>query len=134
MPTNIRKLASDSMYFEVLPSAARTTDPDPQEFELAGRGYEYTGGLVLVIDATAVTATPALTVTVSGVDRVSGKLYTILASVAIATAVTTVLKIGPGLTAAANTVANDRLPPVFRVTCTHGDADSITYSIGGMLT
>ena len=134
MATQIRKLASDSLYFEVLPSAARTTDPDPQEFELSGRGYEYTGGLVLIIDATAVTATPALTVTVSGVDRVSGKLFTILASAVIATAVTTVLKIGPGLTAAANLAVNDRLPPVFRVTCSHGDADSITYSVGAMLT
>lgn len=133
MANQIRKLATDAATFEVLPSAARTADPDTIEFELSGRGYEYSG-LVLVIDATAVTATPALTVTVSGVDRVSGKLFTILASTAIATAVTTVLKIGPGLTAAANLVANDRLPPIFRVTCSHGDADSITYSVGGMLT
>lgn len=133
MANVIRKLLTDSMYFEVLPSEARTTDPDTQEFEMSGRGYDYTGGLVLIIDATAVTATPALTVTVSGVDRVSGKLFTILASAVIATAVTTVLKIGPGLTAAANLVVNDRIPPVFRITCAHGDADSITYSIGGML-
>lgn len=132
MANTIRKLTTDSMSFEVLPSAARTTDPDTQEFELLGRGYEY-NGLDLIIDATAVTSTPALTVTVAGVDRVSGKLFTILASTAIATAVTTVLKIGPGLTPAANLAANDRLPPIFRVTCVHGNANSITYSIGGML-
>lgn len=132
MANVIRPLASSSTYFEVLPSAARTVTPDTQEFEITGRGYEYSG-LHLVIDATAVTATPALTVTVSGVDRVSGKVYTLLASTAIATAVTTVLRIGPALTPAANLVANDFLPPVFRVTAAHGDADSITYSIAGML-
>lgn len=132
MANTIRKLTTDSMSFEVLPSAARTTDPDTQEFELLGRGYEYSG-LVLIIDATAVTSIPALTVTVAGVDRVSGKLFTILASAVIATAVTTVLKIGPGLAVAANLAANDRLPPIFRVTCAHGNANSITYSVGGML-
>src|SRR5687767_3759143 len=86
--------------FSVLPSAARTATPDTQEFELPS-GVKF---LHLVIDATAVTATPALTVTISGVDRVSGKTYTLLASAAIATVSTIVLKVGPGLTAAANLV------------------------------
>jgi hypothetical protein len=132
MANTITNILASGAYFQVLPSAARIADPDTQEFQVDRRGYG-PRGLVLVIDATAVTATPALTVTVSGVDRVSGKVYTILASTAIATAVTTILKIGPGLTAAANLVANDQIPPVFRITCAHGDADSITYSIGGML-
>jgi hypothetical protein len=132
MANVIRDLPSSASYFEVLPSAARTTAPDTQEFRVDRRGFGPTS-LVLTIDATAITATPALTVTVSGVDPVSGKIYTILASTAIATAVTTVLKIGPGLTAAANLVANDVLPPNFRITCAHGDSDSITYSVGGML-
>ncbi|WP_055563609.1 hypothetical protein [Streptomyces atriruber] len=132
MANNIRQLTAGSTYFQVMASAARTATPDTEEFEITGRGYEYSG-LHLIIDATAVTATPALTVTVSGVDRVSGKTYTILQSAVIATAVTTVLRIGVGLTPAANTVASDSLPPVFRVTAAHGDADSITYSIGGML-
>ena len=128
----IRQLTSSTSQFEVLPSAARTTAPDTQEFEITGRGYEY-GGLHLIIDATAVTATPALTVTVSGVDRLSGKLYTLISSTAIATAVTTVLEIGPGITASANLAVARNMPPVFRVTCAHGDADSITYSVTGVL-
>lgn len=113
--------------FEVLPSAARTATPDTHEFELPGGS---TFG-VFVIDVTSVTATPLITVTVAGVDRTSGKTYTILASAVIGTAVTTVLRIGPGLTTAANLVANDVLPPVIRITSSHGDADSATYSIAG---
>lgn len=131
MANVIRELLASTPCFEVLPSAARTTAPDTQEFQVDRRGFS-PSGLILTIDATAITATPALTVTVSGVDRTSGKLYTILASTAIATAVTTVLKINAGVAAGA-TATLEVLPSVFRVTCTHGDSDSITYSIGGML-
>lgn len=130
MANVVTKLFGPPAAFTILPSAARTATPDTQEFDLQdaeGRG------LIVVIDATAVTATPALTVTVSGVDRLSGKVFTLLASTAIATAVTTVLQIGPGLTTAANLVANSLLPPIIRVTAAHGDADSITYSIAGIL-
>lgn len=113
----------------VLASAARTATPDTQELELPLGAR----GLHLVIDATAISLTPSLTVTISGVDRVSGAVYTILASAAITAVSTTVLKVGPGLTAAANAVANDVLPQIIRVTATHGDADSITYSIAANL-
>jgi hypothetical protein len=128
----IRQLASSALYFEVLPSAARTTAPDTQEFEIQGRGYEY-NGVHLVIDATVVTATQTLTVTVSGVDRVSGKIYTILTSAAVTAAGTVVLKIAPNLTAAANLAVNDYLPPVFRISVAVANGLTATYSIGGML-
>lgn len=120
------------MYFEVLPSAARTDAPDTQEFEITGRGYEYRG-LHLIIDATVVTATQTLTVTVSGVDRVSGKLYTLLASTALAVAGTTVLKVGPNLSQVNNLAVNDYMPPVFRVSVAVANGLTATYSIGGML-
>lgn len=113
--------------FTVLPSAARTAAPDTQEFTTSGHQY-----LTLVIDATAITATPSITVTVLGVDPVSGKTFTVLAGVAITAVGTQVLRIGPGLTAAANSVANDVLPGRFRISVAHGDADSITYSIGAL--
>lgn len=111
---------------EVYASAARTASPDTIEMELP-KGSQYA---TVVIDCTAVTATPSVVFTVAGVDRVSGKVFTLLASAAITATGTTVLRIGPGLTAAANTVANEPLPPVIRVTPVHGDADSITYSVG----
>jgi hypothetical protein len=128
----ISSMQSDTTTFEVMPSAARTATPDSQEFEIHGPGYQYTG-LHLIIDVTAVTATPALTVTVDGVDRISGKAYNLITSAVIATAVTTALKIAPGITPAANLAVAMNLPPVFRVTVSHGDADSATYSVAGML-
>jgi hypothetical protein len=75
----------------------------------------------VVIDITSITGTaPTATFTVQGKDPKSGKYYTILASAALNAAATTVLRIGPALTAAANLVANDVMPRAFRVICTTG--------------
>lgn len=132
MANNIVNVSAASPYFEVLPSAARTTAPDTQEFVVDRRGFG-PSGLILTIDATVVTATQTITVTVSGVDRISGKLYTVLASAAIATASTVVLKINDGVAAVANVSTVEVLPPVFRVTVTIANGLTATYSIGGML-
>lgn len=105
-------------------SAARTADPEiKDQANTTGRG------LHLVIDVTAVTATPSVTFTIQGKDPVSGKVWTILASAAITAVGTTILKVYPGLTAAANAAANDVLPPTWNVKAVHGDADSITYTV-----
>lgn len=110
----------------VLASAARTATPDTEELELpAGTRF-----VTLVIDVTAVTSTPSTTVTIAGVDRTSGKLFTIGTSAALAGTGTVTLKVGPGLTAAGTTVYNDMVPPVIRITSTHGNANSMTYSVG----
>lgn len=75
----------------------------------------------VVIDITSITGTtPTATFTVQGKDEASGKYYTLLATTALNAVATTVLKIGPGLTAAANSVANDVMPRTFRVICTTG--------------
>lgn len=113
----------------ILPSAARTATPDSFEYEVQGGA----SALILVIDVTAIVTAPTITVTIAGVDRVSGKTYTILASAAIVAVGTTVLKVGPGLPATANVSTNDYLPPVFRVTVTHGNGNSITYSVAALL-
>lgn len=123
---NILRQIIDEGPFTVLDSAARIATPDTQEFEVLGAE---TRGLHLVVDVTAVTLTPSITVTILGVDRLSGKT----SSAAITATGTTVLKVAPGLTAAANTVANDLVPPIFRIQVAHGDADSITYSVAGQL-
>lgn len=128
MANTIARVSNAAGQFTVLESAARTASPDTCEYEVAG--YR---GLTLVIDATASAATPSVVVTVLGVDRASGKTWTLLVSAAITGAGTTVLRIGPGLTAAANLVASDLLPPAIRIQSVHGDADSLTYSIGASL-
>jgi hypothetical protein len=115
----------------VYASAARTATPTAVTVQV-GR-YNY---LHLAIDVTAVTSTPSVVCTVHGLDPVSGKYYLMLTSAAQTDSgapYTTVLKIGPGLPVTANISANDILPDTIRVTMTHGDSDSITYSVGANL-
>lgn len=74
-------------------------------------------GAIITVDITAITAGNVV-VTVEGKDEVSGKYYTILTSAALAAVATTVLRIYPGLVAAANVTVNDILPTKFRVRAT----------------
>jgi hypothetical protein len=87
------------------------------------------GGL-FIINVTAASATPSVVFTIAGVDPGSDAAYTILASAAITGTGQTILRIHPELTAAANTIAKDVLPQGLKITATHADADSITYSVG----
>lgn len=105
-------------------SAARTATPTAVVVN-AGRSKE----LRIVIDATAITATPSVVVTVDGIDSTSGKFFNIITSAAIVATGTTVLTVALGVTPAANVAVSAPLPQTFRVVATHGDADSITYSI-----
>lgn len=105
-------------------SAARTASANSADF--GNEGYR---GVHVVIDATAAADTPSVVFTIEGKDPVSGKYYTILASAAITAQGTTVLRVFPGATAAANTVANDCIPGTWRVKAVAGDADSLTYSV-----
>lgn len=114
----------------VFASAARTATPNGQDFHLPPGSRAF----MLTVDVTAVTSTPAVTFLVEGVDPVSGNTFPLLASASIATtnAATAVrtLSVGPGLPATANVAANSPLPRKIRVTATHGNANSITYSVG----
>lgn len=109
---------------EVMPSAARTAT---SSVRIKNRQGKYGR---LIIDATAAADTPSVVVTIKAVDKVSAVESTVLASAAITGVGTTILKVGPGLTAAANLVANDVLPPEIEIEAVHADTDSITYSIG----
>ena len=112
----------------IYPSAARTATPAAVEVNTTR-----TRALRVVIDVTAVTATPLLTVTIDGKDNTSGKFYNLLTSAVIGTVVTTVLTIAPGVTVAANLAVSAPLPDVVRITVSHGDADSATYSVSAQL-
>ena len=112
----------------VFTSAARTATPTPFD------GVNYNGrGLHLVIDCTAIVSSPSVVFTVQGKDDISGKFYTILASAAIVGTGTTVLRIFPGSTVTANLAANDIITRDYRVIATHGNSDSITYTVGASL-
>jgi hypothetical protein len=112
----------------VYASAARTATPTASTLTAHGRQRLY-----LVIDVTAGAAGFSVTPTIDGYDSISGKWWTVLTGAAIAGTGTTVLKIGPGLTPAANVCVADVLPSAWRVVMTHADAKSITYSVAAKL-
>lgn len=81
------------------------------------------------INVTAASATPSVVFTIAGLSPNGSAAYTILESAAITGTGLTVLRVSPQLTAAANTIAKDLLPAALKITATHADADSITYSM-----
>lgn len=76
--------------------------------------------------STAVTDTPSVVFKIQG-ELPGGTWEDLLTSAAVTTATTRTLKVGRGLTASANLIVNDIVPPRIRVRAEHGDADSITY-------
>lgn len=88
-------------------------------------------GILVYIDITAISGTsPTLTVNLEGKDEFSGKYYTFLQSAALTAVGVTVLRVYPGLTAAANLTANDVLPGMYRVRTTiGGTSPSVTATI-----
>lgn len=89
----------------------------------------------VVVDITAISGTtPTLTVIVEALDAASGKYVTLIQSTALAAVGTTLLRVGPGLTAAANLTVNGIVPRLFRVRYTiAGTAPSVTFSVGAAL-
>jgi hypothetical protein len=111
----------------VFPSAARTATAVSPVFNA-----EEVVATTFVIDVTAVTATPSVVITVEGKDPVTGKFWTILTDVAITATGTTFLQVGKDIavvTQLVNIAASQFLPAEYRLTATHADTDSITYSV-----
>lgn len=92
--------------------------------------------LVVVSSTTTITSTDVnmaantVTFTLQGKDDLSDKYYDLLASAAIDSVSTTVLRVHPSFTAASNTVAKDGLPQFYRVQAEHADDSPVTYSVG----
>jgi len=84
----------------------------------------------IIIDMTAVTATGSVTPVIEAKDKASGKYYPLLTGAAITGTGTVVLRVHPDLTPVANLVADDIIPADFRVTLTHLNAVSMTYTVG----
>lgn len=107
-----------------LASAARTASVNSDDLT----NYDHCRA-TFVIDVTAAAGSPSLVFTIQGKSTLGTDYWTILASAAITGTGQTILRVGPGLTAAANLVANDQVPRVFRVSVAAGTADSVTYSV-----
>lgn len=109
-------------------SAARTATPTAVTVNTSR-----VKALRIVIDVTAITATPSVVCTVDLVDSLSAKFPNLITSAAIVATGTTVLTIALGVTVAANVAVSAPLADSVRVTMTHGDADSITYTVSAHL-
>ena len=91
---------------------------------------------IVVIDITTLTGTaPTATFTLQGKDPVSGKYYNILTSAALATTGTTILRVCMAIAAVANLIAQDMIPPIWRVSCVQGGTavTNLTCTVGVML-
>jgi hypothetical protein len=124
---------SDKSSFEILASAARTATPTIAVITSATLAVSTKAmtNLQVIIDATAATATPVVQVALQAQDPVSSKWYDLIASIADITAVgTTVLSFGENTPVVANLGNQGFIPDNIRLTLTHTDADSITYSVG----
>ncbi len=106
----------------IFASAARTATSSATVPCASEAGFFY-------INVTAVTASPSVVFTIAGVDPGGDAVHTILESAAITGTGLTVLRVNPQLTASANAIAKDMLPAALKITATHADADSITYSM-----
>lgn len=110
----------------LLASAARTaTETSPNQVSSCK-------GCYVIINVTALTATPLVTPSIQGVDPISGTLFTIATGPVISTTGITVMRLYPGITASPNLAFNDLLPSTWNVKMTHADADSITYSVASI--
>lgn len=109
-------------------SAARTATPTAAEIN-AGVAR----GLHLVIDVTAVDATPSVVPAIDGYSAAGDDWYNLLTGAAITATGVTVLKVYPGIPGIANAAASDVIPNRVRVSMTHADGDSITYSVAATL-
>ncbi|RJQ25520.1 MAG: hypothetical protein C4589_10990 [Peptococcaceae bacterium] len=122
---DVLTLPATSQEGTALASAARTATMSSPDLS-----NNHKNGVHVILDVTAITDTPSITLKIEGKDPASGNYYTILEGAAVATVNTNIYKVFPAATAAANAVANDIIPRTWRVTVTHADADSITYSVG----
>jgi len=108
-----------------LASAARTATVSSADItNLGGRGIH------VVLDVTVDPASASIVLTIEGKDPASDNYYTILTSAAVTSVSTNIYRVHPDLTPAANLIVNDFIPKTFRITVTHADADSMTYSVG----
>lgn len=110
---------------ELFPSVARAV---AQAYASALQHNPHFRGGAVVINVSAVTASPSVIPKIQGYDPISATYYDILTGAAITGTGQTVLKVYPGLTVAANVAVSDFLPAQWRLIMTHGDTDSITYT------
>lgn len=104
-------------------SAARTATPTAVTADMS----RFRGCLVL-ISTTAAGTSPSTVPKIENVDA-SGAVYPLLTGAAITGTGQVALKVYPGITAATNVAVSDVPAANIKVTMTHGNATSHTYSV-----
>ena len=108
-----------------LTSAARTaTESSADLTNSRGKGVR------VVLDVTAATGSPSITLTIECKDAASGKYCTLLLSAAVTGISMNTFVVYPGIVAVTNLATNNFVSKTFRITMTHSNTDSITYSTG----
>lgn len=107
----------------ILASAARTASVQGGD----EKNY-HAKGVIVVLDVTATNNAPSIVLKIQG--KVAGKYYDILEGAAVTGISTNIYRVHPDLTDSPNLIAKDILPQDWRVTVTHDNDNSITYSIG----
>lgn len=111
----------------ILSSAARTaTTISADIINFSAKGAHF------IIDVIAFTGDPSIVVSIQGKDPVSGNYYDILVGTVFNIVDTFIMKVYPGLFDLHNLVSSDILPGTYRVVVTHGNTDSITYSVSAL--
>lgn len=111
--------------YAVFTSVARTASPTPVEFRNV-----CSAGIHVHVDVTAVTSTPSVIFAVEYFDEGTQAWIALLSGVAVATVSTKDLWLFPGSAVSAGLTDNKFLPHRFRISATHGNANSITYTVG----
>ncbi len=108
----------------LLASAAQTlTQTSPDQYNPYGQALQ------VILDVTNA-GTGSVTLSILGKDPASGKYYTLLAGAAVTGNSTNIYRVDPALTAAANSIAKDRVPLKFQILVTANNANPMTYSVG----
>lgn len=114
----------------VYTSAARTVTPDTQEFEVGTNRQS----VVLAISTTAAGSSPSTVFKIEAIDRNTSLVVQTLSSAAVTGTGTATLTISPFIASVTNVSLLGPVYPVYRVTATHGNATSHTYTVSLLAT
>ena len=114
----------------LLASAARTAT-----VSTAAQNADYATGVIVYLDVTAASGTGGLTLTVEGQDPASAKWMAVNSNpTAVTTTGTRSYLVALSASGGAATQATSaHVPNPWRVTVTHGDASSYTYTVGAIV-
>lgn len=119
------RLAREISFFT---SAARTTTQTGAD--QSAKGFL---GIAVILDITVNGAGGSITLEIDGKDPVSGKYIALLTGAAETTVVTRVYRVYPTMVAVANATVQDALWETYRIKVTANNANSVTWSAGGVL-